>query len=193
MKKGKPVLKLEFITLNQQSNNKTFREKKEKKVDKIKFLGVIIDDKPSWEPHIQHLETKLKSSIIMIKRIRRYIPSPEYLKIYNALFASHITYCISCWGGISSHKLQKVFAIQKRCVRLLFGKEFSFDHPEFYETYARVRTYEENMAPKNFCLEHTKQLFNEKKFLVFTTCTFSIHFWNCLKYFYRESVVFRIN
>ena len=50
-------------------------------------------------------------------------------------------------------------------MRLLFGKEFSFDHPEFYETCARVRTFEENMAPKNYCLEHTKPLFNEYEIL----------------------------
>ena len=141
------------------------RGHKLKKVDKVKFLGVIIDDKINWDAHIDLLETKLKSSIIMIKRIKRYIPQSEYTKIYNALFMSHLTYCISCWGGVSSYKLQKVFSIQKRCIRLLFGKQFSFDHAEFYETCARTRTYEENMAPKNFSLEHTKPLFNENKIL----------------------------
>ena len=139
--------------------------KKLKKVDKVKFLGVIIDDQLNWEAQINHLETKLNFSIIMIKRIKKFIPKSEYLKIYNALFLSHLTYCISCWGGISKLKLLKIFAIQKRCVRLLFGKQFTFDHPEYYETCARVRTFEENMAPKNYCLEHTKPLFNEHKLL----------------------------
>ena len=66
-------------------------DSKLKKVDKVKFLGVIIDDKLSWEAQIDYLETKLKSSLIMIKRIRKYIPKSEYLKIYNALFMSHLT------------------------------------------------------------------------------------------------------
>ena len=136
-----------------------------KKVDKVKFLGVIIDDKLSWEPQVNHVLTKLNSSIIMIKRIKKFIPESEYMKIYNALFKSHISYCISCWGGISCYKVQKLFAVQKRCIRLLFGKEFSFDHAGFYETCARARTYEEHMAAKNFCLEHTKPLFNENKIL----------------------------
>ena len=139
--------------------------KKLKKVDKVKFLGVIIDDKLNWEDQIDHIEVKLNCSIVMIKRIKRFIPKSEYMKIYNALFMSHLTYCISCWGGIPVSKLQKIFAIQKRCVRLLFGKDFSFDHPEFYETCARCRTFEENMAPKNYCLEHTKPLFNEHNIL----------------------------
>lgn len=72
-----------------------------KKVDKVKFLGVIIDDKLNWEAHIDHLEAKLNSSVVIIKRIKKYIPESEYLNIYNALFMSHLTYCISCWGGVS--------------------------------------------------------------------------------------------
>jgi len=136
-----------------------------KKVDTVKFLGVIIDDKLNWEPHIAHLNNKLKMSIVMIKRITKFIPKSEYMKIYDALFKSHLSYCISCWGGVSSYKLQSLFAIQKRCVRLLFGKEYSFDHAGYYETCARVRTYEENKSPKNYCLEHTKPLFNDHSLL----------------------------
>ena len=44
----------------------------------------------------------------------------EYLKLYNALFTPHLTYCISVWGGISDYKLSKIFTLQKRCIRLLF-------------------------------------------------------------------------
>ena len=139
--------------------------KKLKKVDKVKFLGLVIDDQLNWEGQIGHLEAKLNLSIVMIKRIKHFIPKTEYLKIYNALFLSHLTYCISCWGGISKLKLMKLFSIQKRCVRLLFGNQFSFDHAEYYETCARVRSYDENMAPKNYCLEHTKPLFNKYNML----------------------------
>ena len=136
-----------------------------KKVDKVKFLGVMIDDKLSWEPHIEHLKVKLNSSIVVIKRIKKFIPGSEYLKLYNSLFKSHISYCISAWGGISSYKTQSLFSIQKRCVRLLFGKELSFDHAEYYETCQRVRTYEQHMAKKEYLLEHTKPLFNEQKIM----------------------------
>ena len=68
-----------------------------KQVTKIKFLGVIIDDQLTWEPHVEHLKVKLISSIVIIKRIKKIIPVSEYLQLYNALFKSHITYCISSW------------------------------------------------------------------------------------------------
>ncbi len=87
------------------------------------------------------------------------------MKLYNALFKSHMMYCISCWGGVSCNKLQRIFYVQKRCIRLLFGKDFSYDHSGYYETCARARTYEEHMAKKNYCLEHTKPLFVEHKIL----------------------------
>ena len=34
-----------------------------------------------------------------------------------------ISYCISSWGGVAKNKLQCLFVLQNRCVRLLFGKE----------------------------------------------------------------------
>ena len=71
----------------------------------------------------------------------------------------HLTYCISAWGGVSKYKLQTIFSIQKRCIRLLFGKVCNYDHFEFYETCARIRSIDEHRATKDYCLEHTKNNF----------------------------------
>ena len=101
----------------------------------------------------------------MLKRIAKFIPKSEYRKLYDSFFKSHMNYCISSWGGVSESKLQTIFAVQKKCIRLLFGKKFSFDHAGYYETCARVRSYKEQMAPKNYCLEHTKPIFNEHNIL----------------------------
>ena len=136
-------------------------DSKLQKVQSTKFLGVVIDEQLSWEPHIDYLESKLNSCLVTIKRIKSYIPRTEYLNIYNALFMSHLTYCISCWGGVPDYKLGKIFSIQKRCIRLLFGKSLNFDHKEYYETCARIRTIDQHREEKTFCLEHTKPIFNE--------------------------------
>ena len=88
----KLVLEPELMNLLNLQNYKL------KRVTEVKFLGVVIDDRLSWEPQIKQLKGKLLSSIaVVIKRIRRFIPKDEYLKIYNALFKSHISYCISSW------------------------------------------------------------------------------------------------
>ena len=137
-----------------------------KKVDKVRFLGVIIDDKLKWDAHISHLETRLLSSITMIKRIRKFIPRRFYSQLYYSLFQSYLVFGISAWGGACSSKLVKVFALQKRCIRLLFGINFTFDHSEFYETCARVRPFQcLDKTEENFELENTKPIFNENRIL----------------------------
>ena len=141
-------------------------DKNVKKVDHVKFIGVVIDDELNWEAHVKHLKSKFCAAIVIIKIIRRYIPKSEYINIFNSLFMSHLSYCISAWGEISKCKLQKIFAIQKICVRLLFGKAINYDHSQFYETCARARTIDQHKEKKNFCLEHTKPLFNEHSIFI---------------------------
>ena len=136
-----------------------------KKTDHVRYLGIIIDENLDWNMHIEYLQQKLNSCIITIKRIKKFIPKNHYQKLYFTLFLSHLTYGISAWGSSSSNKLNKIFSIQKRCIRLLFGKYFNFDHAEYYQTCARARTYEENTVPKNYMLEHTKPLFKQYQFL----------------------------
>ena len=114
-----------------------------KQVPSIKFLGVILDDKLTWIPHIEYLNNKLKSCIGAIKCIKQCIPKSQYLNIYHTLFASHLSYGITVWGGVSQTTLDPIFITQKRCIRMLFGKELSFDHLDFYNTCARVKTYDE--------------------------------------------------
>ena len=135
------------------------------KVQSTKFLGVVIDERMSWEPHLENLATKLNSCIVTIKRIRNCVPKSEYMKLYNALFMPHLTYCISSWGGVPDYKLNRIFAIQKRCIRMLFGKKLNYDCEEFYLTCARARTYAQHRESKSFSLEHTKPIFNENKIL----------------------------
>lgn len=80
-------------------------------------------------------------------------------------FKSHLGYCISSWGGIHRDKLNLLFTLQKRCVRLLFGSEYTYDHAGYYETCARVRTYQKHISKKSYSLEHTKPIFNNHNIL----------------------------
>ena len=56
----------------------------------VKFLGVVIDDELNWEAHVKHLKSKLCAAIVIIKRIKRYIPKSEYILIFLTLYLCHI-------------------------------------------------------------------------------------------------------
>ena len=140
---------------------------KVKQVDRIRFLSVIIDDKLTWDAQIEHLENKLISTIVLIKRIKKCIPSSHYLKIYHCLF------CLIWHMGLHvgelrwyTSKLQKLFNIQKSCIRMLFEKNLFVWSPRVFlhmcYAYYLCRIYK---TDKNYTLEHTKPLFNKHGFL----------------------------
>ena len=66
------------------------------KVEKVNFLGVIIDEELSWEYQVDHLREKLDSCINIIKRIMKFImPKSKYHKLYDSLFKSHLALVIA--------------------------------------------------------------------------------------------------
>ena len=66
-----------------------------KQVSETKFLGIIIDDKLSWNPQIQYLRRKLSSSISILNRIKDSIPILLHKHLYHTLFESHLCYGIT--------------------------------------------------------------------------------------------------
>ena len=135
-----------------------------KRVSETRFLGVIIDEKLSWIPHINQLATKLNSCIGRLCRIKQFVPNDLLIDLYNTLFQSHLSYGISVWGGLSRNKLLPLFTIQKKCVRILFGdSEQYFDK---FKTCARTRSFENRYLDSLFFRkENTKPLFNQNKLL----------------------------
>ena len=130
-----------------------------------KFLGVVIDEELNWGPHLQYLTKKARSITGAICRIRKSIPTDLYLKLYNALFESHLSYGISVWGvAIKEKSDDKLFIAQKHCVRILFGDLNAY--LEKQSTCARTRPYNfQRLGAEYYKKEHTKQIFNRLKIL----------------------------
>jgi len=92
-----------------------------KQVSSTKFLGVTIDENLTWEQHMDTLVRKLASAHGALYRIKDYIPKALHKQLYHALFESHLVYGISVWGSQSHTALNKLFTLQKKCIRMLFG------------------------------------------------------------------------
>ena len=129
-----------------------------KLIDTTKFLGVLIDDELSWLPHIQKLRQKLNCQIGALSRIIDSVPKKYHRELYFTLFESHISYCISVWGGVATKVLAPILTVQKCCIRKMFGQEpFS----EKLKTCARSRPFHKQVLDSLFYdKEHTKPLFN---------------------------------
>ena len=131
-----------------------------KKTSQTKFLGVIIDEKLSWEPHITTLRRKLSHAAATLHRIRDSIPEHLHKSLYHTLFESHLVYCISVWGGCSLYKIARLWLLQKNCIRILFGDKEAF--LEKFRTCARARPHPNQLLGEEFYRkEHTKPLFEK--------------------------------
>ena len=135
-----------------------------RRLSQTKFLGVIIDDKLSWKPHIISLNKKLRSISGRICRIKTFLPETLHKQIYHSLFESHLSFAISVWGGVSNNQLEPLFITQKKCIRILFGDYESYI--DKYRTCARVRSFEsQRLGSQFYKKESTKPLFTKYKIL----------------------------
>ena len=89
-------------------------------VEKIKFLGVLIDHKLSWKIQTQMVANKVRNSIGQLYDMRNVIPKKLRCTVYHSVVNSQLTYAITTWGGMTSY-LQPLFLLQKRALRNLFG------------------------------------------------------------------------
>ena len=87
-------------------------------VKRIKFLGVLIDEKLNWKFHIDNIAKKVSRTSGVLYKIGRSLPKTLLPSIFSALVNSHLSYCISVWGG-NATQLIKLFKAQKKALRSL--------------------------------------------------------------------------
>ena len=92
------------------------------RVESIKFLGVIIEEKLTWSKHTQHVICKVRSSIGSLYEMRKVIPKKLKAVVYNSIINSQLSYGISVWGAYSNiDRLKPLFILQKKALRNLFS------------------------------------------------------------------------
>ena len=157
--RGKNDISSDLNTLNLSINSKIIN-----RVSQTKFLGVTIDDKLSWKPHINTLNKKLRSICGRIYRIKNSLPESLYKQIYHSLFESHLSYAISVWGGSSRNQLKALFTTQKKCIRIVFG-DFE-EYKNKFRTSARTRQINrQTLGTEFYAKESTKPLFTKHELL----------------------------
>lgn len=91
----------------------------------VKFLGIYLDDKLSWEPHIEYISGRLSRVIFLIKNLKSYVPYKYIRSAYFAFFQSIISYGILLWGNCSC--VHNILLLQKKVVRVI-AESHRLDH-----------------------------------------------------------------
>ena len=87
-----------------------------KQVSETKLLGITIDNKLSWDTHINKLSKKISCATGILSRIKDNIPSELHKNLYHTLFESHIAYGITAMGWCLRQKNCSLFLRSKKGV-----------------------------------------------------------------------------
>ena len=95
-----------------------------KRVRKAKYLGIIMDEKLTWEDHIDYISLKIKRNIGIMRRERGDIPKTSLILLYKTLVEPYLGYCNTTWGTCSSSLLDKLQALQNRAARTVANVKY---------------------------------------------------------------------
>jgi len=91
-------------------------------VEKIKYLGLVIDETLSWKFHIMQLKNQLRNTVRKFYFLRRYVTDQMLNTLYYALVHSRLVYGIELFGGANKSVLHPLEIVQKHYIRLLSYK-----------------------------------------------------------------------
>ena len=99
-------------------------------VSEFNFLGIVLDEFLTWQPHVKNVSSKVSRSLGIIKRVKKFLPIQALKSLYNALIVPHLNYGLKLWGPRS----EAIALIQKRAIRVITkSKFFAHTSPLFKE------------------------------------------------------------
>ena len=109
---------------NKNSNNDAILDlsiNEQKLTEKVyaKYLGVLFDNKLTWQYQTEHICSKLIKGNAMLAKIRHFIPKKTIKNVYNALIQPHLDYGNISWGTSAQIHLQKIAKLQNKAIRII--------------------------------------------------------------------------
>ena len=122
---GKPELVIFRSKTKKELDEITIKINKSKlsPVPNVNYLGVVLDEFLSWDAHVNQLCKNLAQTNGILSKLRHYVPQKTCISVYFSLFYSFILYGSLAWQFTSKTNLNRVFILQKKCLRII---TFSF-------------------------------------------------------------------
>jgi hypothetical protein len=95
-------------------------------VTKIKYLGIIFDNRLSWMQHIAYLNNKLRKLIYVFSKLHGILNDNELRVIYFSFAQSIMTYGIIAWGGACDTFINDLSITQKAIIKAGLGLERTY-------------------------------------------------------------------
>ena len=74
-------------------------------VDSIKFMGIILDSKLSWNDHIQLVTRKVSRSMGILYLVKNILNQKSLFTIYCSLVLPYLNYACEIWGNTYASRI----------------------------------------------------------------------------------------
>ena len=121
----------------------------------VKLLGVKLDYKLNFDPHISDLCKKAANQLNILKRLKRFIGFETRKLLVQSFVYSNFNYCPIVWHFSSAKSLHKVERIQERALRFQYD-----DHNSSYQELLQRsgRCFMHVSRLRSFCIEIYKTM-----------------------------------
>jgi len=99
----------------------------------VKYLGVIIDDKLIWKPHITLVKKQVSKASGIICKLRHYLPFRSLKTVYYSIVYSHLRYAITSWCSSSFSTLRTLNVIHNKLLRIMTFSKFNSNVCKLYK------------------------------------------------------------
>lgn len=89
------------------------------RVETIKYLGVMLDEKLNFNEHIDYTIRKAARKFGVLCRISRYLTTEAKINVYTSLIAPHFDYCASILFLATRQQLKRMQILQSKVMRLI--------------------------------------------------------------------------
>ena len=111
-------------------NNVTLQQ-----VDVVKYLGILLDSKLTFKPHIDSLIKKLNSYRALIFKVSRVIPDAAKRLLYFSYAYPVILYGLSVYGMCSKTELNQLSVACNKLLRTVQCKPYDYSTTLLYSNY----------------------------------------------------------
>ena len=99
-----------------------------------KYLGVYLDSKLHFQPHINQIEIKVAKAVGILSKLRFLFPKSTLILLYYALIHPHLLYALPLWGSTFPAYLAKLQRLHNKALRIIFNcKQHDFLTPLFHK------------------------------------------------------------
>lgn len=98
------------------------------------YLGITIDDKLSFKPHLQKTYSNTAAITGIFRRIAIYIPEKVKRQVFFAMFHSRLTYGVMVYHTAFETQIRRLQTLQNKAIKNLFGHNNRDKISEIHET-----------------------------------------------------------